>query len=111
MKAYDLKNQKPIDSLYNIHKTHLGSSLVGEKYKSIMWLVIQHSNVKMMEKYLPIIHQAVQNNELGEGPLKMLIGRFYGLKYGYQIFGSQSGFNFKDDDKATSDAIKKKYNL
>ncbi|MFK7782093.1 MAG: hypothetical protein AB8B90_07045, partial [Psychroserpens sp.] len=92
MKARDLKNQKLIDSLYKVHKTYLGSTLVGEKYKSTMWLVIQHSNVEMMEKYLPIVHRAVQNNELGKGPLKMLIDRFYGLKYGYQVFGSQSGF-------------------
>ncbi len=94
-KVLDAQNQALIESLYEKHQTYIGKSLVGEKFEHIMWAVIQHSNVEMMEKYISIVHQAVQEDELGTTPLKMLIDRFYGLKFGYQIFGSQSGFGFE----------------
>ncbi len=107
----DKQNQKLIDSLYHIHKQYIGKSLVGEKFKFVMWLVIQHSDPEMMEKYLPIVHQAVEKNELDKTILKMLIDRFYGLKYGYQIFGSQNGFGFQMADEETREKILKKYNI
>lgn len=110
-KKLDLQNQAVVDSLYQIHQTYIGKSLVGASYESVMWAVIQHSNLDMMEKYLPVIHKAVQEKELSTGPLKMLLDRFYGLKYGYQIFGSQSGFNFKLADDKTRKEIEEKYDL
>lgn len=110
-KELDKKNQEIIDSLYRKHKTYVGESLVGEKFKSVMWAVIQHSNVEMMEKYLPIIKRAVQEKELDVGPLKMLIDRFYGLKYGYQIFGSQGGFGFELADDKKRKELELKYGI
>jgi hypothetical protein len=76
-----------------------------------MWSVIQHSNPEMMEKYLPIVNKAVENNDLDKTPLKMLIDRYYGLKYGYQIFGSQNGFGFKMADDETRNKIIKQYGI
>ncbi|KFC19543.1 hypothetical protein IO90_09670 [Chryseobacterium sp. FH1] len=108
----DKKNQAIIDSLYKTHKTYIGRSLVGKKFESVMWAVIQHSNVEMMEKYLPVIKKAVLDKELEVVPLKMLIDRFYGLKHGYQIFGSQGdGFGFKPADDKTKEEVKKKYGI
>ncbi|WEK70444.1 MAG: hypothetical protein P0Y62_02595 [Candidatus Chryseobacterium colombiense] len=107
----DKKNQAIIDSLYNKYNTYIGRSLVGKKFESVMWAVIQHSNVEMMDRYLPIVKKAVTNKELEAAPLKMLIDRFYGLKYGYQIFGSQSGFGFKSADEKTKNDVKKKYGI
>lgn len=95
----DKENQRIIDSLYNVHKTYLGKTLVGEKFQSTMWRVIQHSNIEMMEKYLPIIQKAVNDNELDVVPFKMLIDRIYSIKFGYQIFGSQGGIDIADDEK------------
>lgn len=110
-KSLDLKNQQQIDSLYNSYHTYIGKSLVGEKLAGTMFLVIQHSNLSMMEKYLPVVHKAVQQGEIPLGTLKMLIDRVYGLKYGYQIFGSQSGFGFATADEKTSQEVKKKYGI
>lgn len=110
-KVLDQQNQLVIDSLYSIHKSYVGRSLVGEEFQYVMWSVIQHSTVEIMEKYLPIVHSAVQEKELDEGPFKMLLDRFYGLKYGYQIFGSQSGFGFKLADDKTRQEIEKKYSI
>ena len=76
-----------------------------------MWAVIQHSNPELMAEYLPIIQDAVKEKELDETPFKMLIDRYYGLKYGYQIFGSQSGFGFKLADEETRIKIEKKYQI
>ena len=108
-RTIDKQNQIAIDSLYNIHRTYIGKKLVGEKFETVMWLVIQHSNPDMMERYLPIIQKAVENKNLKLVPFKMLIDRFYGLKYGYQIFGSQSSFGFDMADDETREKVKKKY--
>lgn len=93
--ALDKENQALIESLYEEHQTYIGKSLVGEEYEHVMWAVIQHSNVEMMEKYITVVHQAVLENQLSVVPFKMLLDRYYGLKFGYQIFGSQSGFGFE----------------
>ena len=109
--ALDRKNQILIDSLYNVHQQYIGKTLVGEKFEYVMWSVVQHSNIEVMEKYLPVIHQAVKRNELDKTPLKMLIDRFYGLKYGYQVFGSQKGTGDRIADEETRKEIIKKYNV
>lgn len=108
----DKKNQAIIDSLYKTNKTYIGRSLVGKKFENVMWAVVQHSNVEMMEKYLPIIKKAVLDKEIEVAPLKMLLDRFYGLKYGFQIFGSQGdGFGFRSADEKVKKEIKKKYGI
>lgn len=105
----DEKNQKKIDSLYSIYKTYLGKSLVGNDFETTMWAVIQHSNLKMMEEYLPILQKAVKENELNVVPLKMLIDRVYLQKYKYQIFGSQQSANLADEK--TRNQVMKKYGI
>ena len=90
-KALDEKNMQIIDSLYKQYKTYLGKKYVGEEYSSTMWAVVQHSTIQKMEQYLPVINQAVIDNELNVTPLKMLLDRIYTIKYKYQFFGSQAG--------------------
>ncbi len=107
----DSKNQHVIDSLYSQHKTYIGNSLVGKKFSYVMWSVIQHSNLEMMEKYLPVLQHAVKNKELDLVPFKMLIDRYYGLKHGFQIFGSQNGFGFEMADKKKKKEIEFKYGI
>lgn len=109
--ALDKRNQQLIDSLYEVHKTYIGRSLVGKKFEHEMWAVIQHSYPDMMERYLPLVCEAVQKKELDVTPLKMLVDRFYGLRYGYQIFGSQFGFGFDMADENTRQEIMKKYHI
>lgn len=105
----DKENQQLIDSLYHSHKEYLGTSLVGEKYNSVMWTVIQHSNLQMMENYLPVIQEAVEQGELDSVPFKMLIDRIYTQKHNYQIFGSQTGVAQASDE--VRKAVIAKYNL
>ena len=51
------------------------------------------------------------NKNLPDTPLKMLLDRFYGLKYGYQFFGTQQGFGFESSNEDEIRKIKKKYQL
>ena len=96
--VFDKKNQTSIDSIYSIYKTYIGKSLVGEKFDTTMWAVIQHSNIEMMERYLPIIQKAVHEKELGMVPFKMLIDRIFHQKEGCQIYGSQAGVKLADEN-------------
>ena len=107
----DENNQLLIDSLYNIHKTYIGKTLVGDKFKDVMWSVIQHSNPEMIAEFLPVIQKAVKDGELTKTPLKMMIDRYYGLTYGYQIFGSQNGFGFELADEKKRKEIELKYGI
>lgn len=108
-KALDLENQRMIDRIYNDRKTYIGRNLVGEELETVMWSVIQHSNPEMMEKYLPVVHEAVEINELEVAPLKMLLDRYYALTEGYQFFGSQEGVKLADEK--VRKAILKDYSL
>ena len=93
----DRENLRIIDSLYNEYCRYIGKSLVGEENQSVMWLVIQHSDIETMEKYLPILKKAVSDRELSETSLKMTIDRIYASKFNYQIFGSQIGVPLADE--------------
>ncbi len=86
-----------------------GRKLVGERYESVAWAVLQHADLSYQEKYLPVIHKAVQDNQLPEVPLKMLIDRIYYKKTGFQIFGSQAGVDFAND--SVIEDVKKKYSI
>ncbi|GGH03544.1 hypothetical protein [Pedobacter zeae] len=108
-KKLDIKNQERIDSLFNVYQTYIGKSMVGEKYQNVMWIVIQHSDLGRMEKYLPVISKAVESKELPELNLKMLIDRIYAIKYKYQIFGSQGGVKLADEK--TIQSVRVRYNL
>ena len=107
----DEANLATIEKLYQQYGTYLGESLVGEKLKEVMWLVIQHSNIETMEMYLPIIHQAVKKGELPQVPLKMLLDRIHCHRYNYQAFGSQYGSGCPLATKEKQAEIRKEYGI
>lgn len=105
----DKKNMQLIDSLYNIKHTYIGKSLVGQKLESTMWSIIQHSDIETMEKYLPIMHDAVKKGELSEGTIKLTIDRIYCAKYNYQPYGSQFGGDCKLSSKEVREKVNAQY--
>lgn len=105
----DRKNERTIDSLYAAYGQYIGRDLVGERYESVMWSVIQHSRLPTMEHYLPVLKGAVGNDNLNETPLRMLIDRVYTAKTGRQVFGSQQGVQLMP--KAERDQICIKYGI
>lgn len=108
-KPLDIRNQMLIDSLFSKHNAYIGKSVVGEKYRNVMWIVIQHSDINMMERYLPYIKEAVRSDELPEANLKMLIDRIYAVRYKVQIFGTQSHIPMAD--KKIIHAVIKEYGI
>lgn len=107
--ARDLANQRAILDLYREHGTYIGKSLVGEELAAVMWAVIQHSNVEMMQTFLPVVQTAVAHGELPPTPFKMLIDRLHAEQQGNQIFGSQDGVPLADH--ATRAAVAAQYGL
>lgn len=101
MIAMSHQNMKAIDSIFQTHGDYIGKSRVGDKYAHIMWLVIQHSDIETMKRYLPIILIAVKKKELKPTPVKLLIDRIYGVEFGYQIFGTQPGVNIAPENIRT----------
>lgn len=69
----------------------LGPDVVGVKGNSTLFLVIQHSDQKTQEKYLPMMKEAVKNGKAQGSSLALLEDRV-ALKQGKrQIYGSQIG--------------------
>jgi tetratricopeptide (TPR) repeat protein len=65
-----------------------GRSMVG--HQSITaWLVIQHSDLKTQEEYLPILQEAAEKGELSKSVFALLINRIRMRKGEKQLYGSQ----------------------
>jgi len=69
----------------------LGSDIVGDQGNSTLFVVIQHSDQKTQEYYLPMMREAVKNGKAQGSSLALLEDRL-ALKQGKrQIYGSQIG--------------------
>jgi hypothetical protein len=105
----DVQNQAVVRDLYRVHGRYIGRDLVGRRFETAMWAVIQHSDPAMMEEYIPIVHRAVAEGQLEATPFKMLIDRVQTIRHGTQVFGSQVGVPLADDQ--TRSAVKSRYGL
>lgn len=73
----------------------LGPEEVGAKGNSTLFLVIQHSNQKTQEKYLPMMREAVQNGKARGSSLALLEDRVALGQGRKQIYGSQISWDDK----------------
>ena len=69
----------------------LGEDVVGGQGNSTLFLVIQHSNQKTQEKYLPMMREAVKNGKADGSSLALLEDRVALGQGKRQIYGSQIG--------------------
>lgn len=67
----------------------LGADVIGEQANTTLFLVIQHSDLKIQEKYLPIMKEAVKNKKASALDLALLIDRIEVGNGRPQIYGSQ----------------------
>jgi hypothetical protein len=72
----------------------LGHDKIGSQANTTLFMVIQHSNLSVQEKYLPLIKEAVKNGNANAKNLALLEDRvavFQGKmqNYGSQIFWSK----------------------
>jgi hypothetical protein len=66
-----------------------GNSLVGSSGSSTAFLVIQHSNLATMQKYLPLMRQAAAKGELSKSSLALVEDRILTFQNKPQLYGSQ----------------------
>ena len=67
----------------------LGPDVVGESGSTTLFLVVQHADIKMQEKYLPMLRDAVKNNKASASDLALLEDRVALRQRRKQIYGSQ----------------------
>lgn len=67
----------------------LGVDKIGEKGNAALFLVIQHSDLKTQEKYLPIMKDAVKKGNANGSELALLIDRIEMFNGRPQVYGSQ----------------------
>ena len=87
--------QNHSDSVNTVYITNLidkmgypGKSIVGDE-ASTAFLVIQHADLEVQEKYLPILQAAADEGELRWSSLALLIDRIEMRNERPQIYGSQ----------------------
>lgn len=69
----------------------LGEDVIGGQGNSTLFLVIQHSDIKTQEKYLPMMKEAVKKGKANSSSLALLEDRVALRKGEKQIYGSQIG--------------------
>lgn len=81
-----------VDKITDILEEHgwLGKSRVGEKANQAIWLVIQHAELEVQEKYLPLLKASVEQGESEGWHLAFLKDRILMYKDQKQIYGTQS---------------------
>lgn len=104
-KTYGYKNAK-VDSLTKLMNYHdslntnivtkildqygwLGEDKVGNKGNVTLFLVIQHANLKIQQKYLPMLRKAVKKGKAKASSLALLEDRVALREGRKQIYGSQ----------------------
>lgn len=70
-----------------------GRSKVGVDYEHYMINLLLHTELSVMEKYFPLINEAVINNQLDKYHLAFLIDRIEMKKGNPQIYGTQKRFD------------------
>jgi hypothetical protein len=73
----------------------LGPEVIGGQGNSTLFLVIQHSDQKTQEKYLPMMKEAVKNKKAYGSDLALLEDRVLLGQGKRQIYGSQIGMDDK----------------
>lgn len=71
----------------------LGRDKVGSRGNQTLFLVIQHSDQKTQEKYLPMMREAVKNGNANASSLALLEDRVALGQGKKQVYGSQIGFD------------------
>lgn len=69
----------------------LGADVVGKEGNSALFLVIQHADISIQEKYLPMMKDAVKKGNAAASSLALLEDRVALRRGGLQTYGSQIG--------------------
>ena len=97
MRYVDSLNIKTVTAILD-KEGWLGPDKVGMEGSLAIFLVIQHSDIKVQEKYLPMMHKAVKLGKASAANLALLEDRILVTKFGKQKYGSQIGQNPQTGD-------------
>ena len=88
IKKYDATNIKKVCGILDKYGWP-SPDVVGEDGSSALFIVIQHADIKIQDKYLPVMRKAVKSNNASMAQLALLEDRV-AIKHGRkQIYGSQ----------------------
>ena len=83
----DERNQKIV---FNILDKHGWPNNLSEQALKAIWLVVQHSDLKNIEKYLPSLKEGSQKGEISQIDIATMEDRLKVYKSETQIYGSQT---------------------
>lgn len=75
----------------------LGADIVGQRGNQALFLVVQHADITVQEKYLPMMRDAVKKGNAAASSLALLEDRVALGQGRRQIYGSQIGRNKETD--------------
>lgn len=93
---HDSVNEKTVIAMLDKYGW-LGPDVVGNNGNTALFLVIQHADIDVQQKYLPMMREAVKNNKAKPSSLALLEDRVALGTGGKQIYGSQIN---RDDNGA-----------
>jgi TonB family protein len=86
--ALDIANLAKVEKMIAQYG-YPGKTLVGEKYMSTAFMVIQHNDHEVQIKYLPLLTEAANKGELNWSSLALMIDRVKTGNGEKQVYGSQ----------------------
>ncbi len=98
---HDSVNQEKVIAVLET-RGWLGSDLVGAEGSQALFLVIQHADLPVQEKYLPMMREAVRAGKASGSSLALLEDRVALRKGGRQRYGSQIGLDPETGEKYLS---------
>jgi len=77
----------------------LGANRIGQEANTTLFMVIQHSDLKVQERYLPLMQEAVKKGNARARDLALLEDRVSLQQGKKQIYGSQVSLNYKTNKR------------
>ena len=89
-------HKKDSDNIFKLNKIldehgWPGPEVIGNQGTATLWMVIQHSDLKTQEKYLPMIREASKKGYINQDKLALLEDRVALRQEKKQIYGTQTG--------------------
>ncbi len=89
IKQFNKEVQSKLDSILEVKGRYPGRSLVGNTLEITAWTVLQKADISVLEKYLPLLKEAVKTKDLHPQFLAASMDRIEVLKGLPQIYGTQ----------------------
>jgi len=94
IKAMDKQHLTEVDEIIQQAGGYPGRTMVGQPLDQVAFLVIQHStDAGVQEKYLPMVTEAAQKNELDKASVAVLTDQIKVQKKEKQLYGTQIQVN------------------